>query len=375
MPKISHLSASLLFAACVSIAAIGQTPAPTPTPSSLNSDEGQVIKVESRLVVVPVSVTDANDQPVTGLTVNDFRVLEEGKAQKIETLGTADVVPLEIVLLFDISASTQSMFKFQKETAAQFLGDVMRPIDHAAIFTLGETPILVQPRDTAEKSIAAINNLTLPSKQLTAFYDTVGTAADYLRQNAPEATRRVIVTISDGEDTNSARVISAIQAGYKQVGDKINTIDSKTLYELTVKNRDRAVLSERVRVAKAIQDADTVFYSINPSGSSISLNKISMVGQENMQLLANETGGEAFLPTFKPVDTTDALQNTSDDHQNRILLQKIFRQLAAELRAQYLIEYYPETEYPNGRFVKLDVGLQNAAGRKVRARQGYYVKH
>jgi len=128
-------------------------------------------------------------------------------------------------------------------------------------------------------------------------------------------------------------------------------------------------------VAKAIQDADTVFYSINPSGSSISLNKISMVGQENMQLLANETGGEAFLPTFKPVDTTDALQNTSDDHQNRILLQKIFRQLAAELRAQYLIEYYPETEYPNGRFVKLDVGLQNAAGRKVRARQGYYVKH
>ena len=104
MPKISHLSASLLFAACVSIAAIGQTPAPTPTPSSLNSDEGQVIKVESRLVVVPVAVTDAAGQPVEGLKAEDFRIAEEGRQQKIDHVSPAEQVPLEIVLLFDVSA-------------------------------------------------------------------------------------------------------------------------------------------------------------------------------------------------------------------------------------------------------------------------------
>jgi len=38
------------------------------------------------------------------------------------------------------------------------------------------------------------------------------------------------------------------------------------------------------------------------------------------------------------------------------------------------VQYYPETEYPNGKFIKLDVGLTNPTGRKVRAREGYYFK-
>src|ERR1041385_7554891 len=92
-----------------SLAAISQTPTPTPKPS-LNGDEG-VYKVESRLIVVPVAVTDASGQPVEGPKAEDFRVLEEGKPQKIDHLGTAAQVPLEIALLFDVSASTDAMFK------------------------------------------------------------------------------------------------------------------------------------------------------------------------------------------------------------------------------------------------------------------------
>jgi VWFA-related protein len=183
-----------------------------------------------------------------------------------------------------------------------------------------------------------------------------------------------VLVISDGEDTNSTRIADALQAGYRKLGEKVNTLDSKTLYQLTVANRDQAAKSERVRVGKALQDADVVFYSINPSGSSIQLNEMSAFGEENMQQFADQTGGAAFLPKFAPIDTKDALQNQSNARKNQAALEQIFRQIASELQAQYLVEYYPETEYPVGKFVKLDVSLQNPTGRKIRARQGYYVK-
>jgi hypothetical protein len=61
--------------------------------------------------------------------------------------------------------------------------------------------------------------------------------------------------------------------------------------------------------------------------------------------------------------------------KNQAALDLIFRQLGNELRAQYLVQYYSETDYPTGRFVKLNVSLQNAAGRRLRAREGYYVKN
>jgi Ca-activated chloride channel family protein len=361
----------LSTALIVSLGVIGYSQNPTPTPK-VNDDDG-VIKVDSRLVVVPVSVTDSNGQPVLGLTRDDFRVLEEGKPQKIDNAGTADAVPLEIALLFDVSASTDAMFKFEQETAAKFLQDVLKPSDRATVFTVGASPILVHPRDNAEQTIAAIKSIT-PTKEYTAFYDSVGMAAEYLRKNAPEGTRRVIVVISDGEDTNSTRIAQAIQNGYRQAGDKVNTLDQKTLYQMTVANRDKAAIAERTRISKALQDADTVFYSINPAGSSYQLNQMSVFGQQNMEKFATETGGSAFLPKFAPVDTKDSLQNSSNIKKNQLVLDRIFSQLASELRAQYLIQYYPETDCPNGRFVKLNVTLANPARGKIRAREGYYVK-
>ncbi|HTK26458.1 MAG TPA: VWA domain-containing protein [Pyrinomonadaceae bacterium] len=361
---------SLLFALTFSLSA--QTPAPTATPKI--QEDTEVLKVDSRLVVVPVSVTDAAGQPVQGLTAKDFRIAEEGKEQTIDHVGDAAKVPLEIVLLFDVSASTDAMFKFEQDTAAKFLSEVMRPDDRATIYTVGANPVLVQPRDTAEKSIAAIKAIQ-PTKEFTAFYDSVGEAAEYLRKNAPSGTRRVVVVISDGEDTNSTRIAQAIQNGYKRLGDKLDTMDEKTRLQYTVNSRNEASVRERIRVLHALQNADSVFYSINPGGSSLQLNKISQFGQENMQKFADDTGGSAFLPKFLPIDTKDTLANSSNMKRNSALLEQIFSQLANELRAQYLVQYYSEANFPLNRYVKLDVNLQNPTGRKIRARQGYYVKN
>ena len=351
-------------------AALGQTATPTPKPKA----DDEIIKVESRLVVVPVSVTDANGEAVTGLTAKDFRLSEEGRPQVIENIGTADTVPLEITLLFDISASTDKMFKFEQETAAKFLQDVMRANDRATVFSIGSKVQLVMPRDTADRAVAAIRSIT-PTKGSTAFFDSVGEAAEYLRINSREGTRRVVVVISDGEDTNSVRIAKAIQDGFKRIGDRINTIDSKSLYQLTVSARDDASKQERVRVMRALQDADSVFYSINPAGSSYELNQMSVVGQANMQKFADETGGSAFLPKFLAIDTKDNYQNDINIRKNTETLDRIFRQLANELRSQYLIQYYSESDFPLNKFVKLDVGLTTRSALRLRARQGYYVKN
>ncbi len=363
-----NLAILLGFALYLSAQGFSQTPTPKPSPAVVDDD---IIRVESRLVVVPVSVTDANGQAATGLTAQDFRISEEGRAQTIDSLGNADTVPLEIAILFDISASTDKMFEFEQETAAKFLRDVMKANDRATVFSIGQKGVLVQSRDTAEKSMVSIRAIT-PTKEQTAFYDSVRAAAEHLKKNAPQGTRKVIVIISDGEDTSSEGVVQAIWNAERKIADDVQ---GEKLREIRVKARDSAKLAEQVKVLKSLQDADTVFYSINPAGSSFQLNKMSVFGQQNMQRFAEETGGTAFLPKFLPIDTKDTYQNGNNLRQNQEILSRIFRQLANELRSQYLIQYYSESDFPVNKFVKLDVGLQNKPGLRIRARQGYYVKN
>jgi len=369
--KLSNFVAipALIFAFAFSV--IAQEVKPTPPPAE---DDGEVIKVESRLVVVPVSVLDANGQPVLGLKAQDFRILEESKSQEIAQVSDAEKVPLEIAILFDVSASTDTMFQFEQETAAKFLQEVMRPEDRATIFTIGANPVLIQARDTAEKSAASIKSIQ-PTKSFTAFYDSVFAAADYLQKNAPQGRRKVVIVISDGEDTNSERIRNSIQNGYKSLGKKIDTIDSKSLYQLTVKARNEASLREQNRVLQTLQNADSVFYSINPGGNSYQLNKMSAFGQSNLEKFAGETGGTAFLPKLLPTNLKDQSQNSQNFRKNAETLVTIFRQLANELRSQYLVQYYSESDFPNNKYVKLDVGLKNADKLRVRARQGYFVKN
>jgi VWFA-related protein len=367
-PRVISL---LIFVLATSLSATAQTATPTPQPK-LNGDEG-VYKVESRLVVIPVAVTDASGQPVPGLKVEDFHVIEEGKPQKIDSVATAEQVPLEIALLIDVSSSTDPLFEFEKGAAAQFLRTVMKPNDRATIFLIGEHPVTLAGSQNADQAAETLRGVPPAAKITpTAFYDTVTSAATYLQRNAPVRSRRVIVALTDGEDNWSIMTQEAEMATYRNVD--VNTLTQEKRNELAAKS-DAAHTKARAKILKDLQDADTVFYAVNPAGASFLVNKISVRAQGGLERFASETGGTAFLPKFAPTDTKDALQNSSNMRKNQAALEQIFQQLASELRAQYLVQYYPETEYSTGRFVKLDVGLQNPAGRKVRARQGYYVKN
>jgi Ca-activated chloride channel family protein len=286
-------------------------------PESRAQDSIGTIKIDSSLVEVPVSVTDAAGRPVRNLTARDFQLEENGRPQQIIRLGDPGVAPVEIALLFDITASVFDLFQIERQAALRFLKEAIKPNDAVSIFTIGIRPRLVRSRavgvDLAVKAAMGIE----PTKEPTAFFDTVAEAARYLRRTAAPGAKRVIVVISDGEDMQSAN---------HTVGDAMDEL----------------------------QRSDCLFYSINPSGSSIRLNKISLRAQNDLDSLASATGGSAFL-----------LEGAGD-------LDEAFSQIASDLRAQYLLGYYSTAESADGRFRRITVRTPRRPDLRLRARQGYY---
>ena len=347
-----------------------QTATPTPAATPTIAEEDQVVKVESRLVIVPVSVTDSQGEAVKGLKASDFRISEENRPQIIDAVGNAESVPLEIALLIDVSGSVNPLFEFEKKAAAQFLQTVMKPDDRATIFLIGDKPTPVLQSENAAAAADRLRSV-MPAGKSTAFYDTVSAAAKYLRQTAPVKSLRVIVALTDGEDNWSEMVRDAQLNALNKVD--INKLTPAALNQ-TATNTEAAHIRAQTKISRELQDADTVFYSINPGGTSIKLNKISLRAQTGMEKFANETGGTFFLPSFFPTGTPDQLQNSGNMKKNEATLDRIFKQLANDLRAQYLVQYYSESDFPANKFVKLSVSLQNPANNKIRARQGYYVK-
>ncbi|HEX5705280.1 MAG TPA: VWA domain-containing protein [Pyrinomonadaceae bacterium] len=315
-------------------------PKPTPTPAP---EELDVVRVTSNLIAVPVSVTDANGQPVLGLTADQFRIDEDGRSQQIAQLGDPEQVPLDIALLIDVSASVEARFAFEQKAAADFLRQVMKPGDRAAVFAIGETPRFVQP--LAATDVATRQLLTIkPTRGFTAFFDTILAAEKYLDQNSSQGRRRVMVVLSDGDDT--ARILTASTAPSRK-GD-MNLIGVNAQIALM----QRAQLEAQ----QEVQRAEITFYSINPSGNTMHLNPRSARSQQGMERIAGATGGAAFLP--------------SNDGQ----LPAIFQRIASEIRSQYLLQYYSDNKASGAAFRRIKVTAPARPELRLRAREGYFPK-
>ena len=276
----------------------------------------QPIRVSTNLIQVPVSVTDAEGNAVKTLQKEDFLIEENGIPVAVAHLGEPGETRLEMVLVFDISGSVFARFDFEKEAATSFLHQVFRPKDQVSILSISSAPKIVMSRATTLGVALEGLGLLRPSAADTAFFDSVVAAARLWQEPVELETRRVQIVLSDGED-----------------------------------NRSELQLADALR---EVQQADCIFYSINPAGQSIRLNKISMRGQQAMETLAAQTGGSAFL--------ADKLQD----------LAGIYGRIAAELQAQYLLSYYTPDQKADGSFRRIVVRAPNKAGLRIRSRQGYY---
>jgi Ca-activated chloride channel family protein len=304
-----------------------KTPKPnaSPTPPKIEEDDGEVIRVDSTLVPIPVSVIDAGGQAVTDLKLEDFILQIDGKTAEIGELSRSDT-PVRLALLFDNSSSVTIAREFEKKAATRFFKRVLRPDkDLAALYSVQTGTRLEQPLTKNVSQLTdAIENFPVPAGA-TALLDAVITAAEYLKTAAG---RRVIVIVSDGEDTISDATFE----------DTVRAVQANNCQVYVVKTKDFEN-----------------FKRTGQRGGNANIRALS--AEYRMQELTAQTGGAVY----SPIDEKE--------------LDRAFNQISAELSQQYVLSYYPENEPDKrGEFRAISLNVKNRQNLSVRTRKGYYIQ-
>ena len=174
-----------------------QTPPPPLSPQQLPS----LPPLTSRLVTVPVNAVDQLGAPVAGLDKQDFRVLEDGKQQKIAFFEKESATPLSIVLAIDGSQSLARNERLERDAAKRFIQSLLRDQDELELMEFSDSVREVVPFTSDKKRIEdGLGDLQPGSA--TAMYDAIYLASDILgKTNPANGRRRVLVLITDGGDT------------------------------------------------------------------------------------------------------------------------------------------------------------------------------
>jgi VWFA-related protein len=180
-----------------------------------------IIRTEVGLVNINFTALDRSGRPVRGLKAGDFMAFDNKIPQKIEYFveyaeqGKGNEVPLTIALLIDTSGSVKNKLEYEKATAAEFFKDILRPKEDLAMIIQFDSEVnLVQ--DFTQSHDALLDALDgLKAGNSTALYDAVFLAADEKLKS--ETGRKVMVVITDGDDTSSKvsekEAIEAAQRG------------------------------------------------------------------------------------------------------------------------------------------------------------------
>ena len=281
-----------------------------------DTGDDEVIDVRSNLVPVAASVIDAHGRPLVDLAAKDFELLVEGVRKPIAEVSRYET-PVSMAILFDNSGSQRRARDLERQAAIRFLTRVMRPIDQAAIFSVSTTVTLEQPMTSnVSRLVRTIKRFGEPTGA-TRLLGGVVDAANYLSTHKG---RRVIVIISDGEDTMS------------------EAYPPYVTFDIAV---------------RAAQVTDCQVYSVQ-TGYTDNANLRPAIAESRLQSFAAQTGGAVYTP-----------QRNAD-------LDPAFSQIAADLAQQYVINYYPVDEPTDGRFRRIAVRVLNRQNVRVRARNGYY---
>jgi Ca-activated chloride channel family protein len=305
-------------------------PAPTPKPKTnskteeADDEDGEIISVESNLVPIPVSVLDVSGRAVTDLRLEDFTLQIDGKPAEIGELARSDA-PVRLALLFDNSSSVTTAREFEKRAAIKFFKRVIRPDrDLAALYSVQTGTRLEQPlTKNVAQLVQSIENFPVPAGA-TALLDAIITASNYLR----DATgRRVIVIVSDGEDTISDATFDDVVKAAQAANCQIYVVKTKDFENF--KRTGRRAGSANIRALDA---------------------------ERRMQFLTGQTGGAVY----SPIDERE--------------LDNAFNQISAELAQQYVLSYYPENEREmRGEFRTISLAVKGKQNLTVKTRKGYYV--
>jgi len=289
---------------------------PDQKPADSSSDDQNLptLRATTNEVNVVFTVTDKHGHRVTDLKQNDFRIADDNKPpEEIRSFHAETNLPLQVGLLIDASNSVRDRFKFEQESAIEFLNQTIHPgKDLAFVVGFDVTPEVTQ--DFTDKSEALAHGVhELRPGGGTAMYDALYFACRDKLLKAPKNTpiRRAIILLSDGED-----------------------------------NQSHVTREEAIEMA---QRAEAVVYTIstNVSGTKGSGDKV-------LERIADATGGYAFFP-FQLRDVANAFAAIQD-----------------ELRSQYAVSYKPADFRADGHYRTIEIVAADRKNFRVRARRGYY---
>ncbi|HEY3579700.1 MAG TPA: VWA domain-containing protein [Pyrinomonadaceae bacterium] len=327
-----------------------QTPAP---PEEV--DAGDIVKVNTTLVTIPVSVMDRDGRYVPNLLKDDFRIWEDGVEQEVAFFQSVDK-PFSVVLMLDTSPSTQFRLEDIQDAAIDFVNQ-LRPDDRVMVVSFNDD-IKILSEFTTDRSKLQRAIQRAHTGDGTRLYDAVDMVMN--QQLSRIQGRKAIVLFTDGVDTTSKR------ADYQS-----NMMDAQEL--------DALVYTVQYDTS---QDMNAGSY---PSGGG----QIDVWGS----ILGGIFGGgrrggyprgggfprrggrgtssgdyelaDHYLREI--ADTTGGREYRADTLQN---MSTAFANVAEELRRQYSIGYYPKRPAQPGdrRQIKVRAKQPNLA---VRARDSY----
>ena len=283
-------------------------------PTNPDDDAATTITKTVNEVNVVFTVTDKHGRYVRNLAKRDFAVIDDGKpADQIRSFHNETDLPLQVGLLVDASNSIRDRFKFEQESAVEFLNQTIRPrYDKAFVVGFDVTPEVTQDFTDNTEALSRGVRALRPGGG-TAMYDALYFACrDKLlkeEQNGP--VRRAIILLSDGDD-----------------------------------NMSHVTREEAIEMA---QRAEVIVYTI-----STNISRGSRGGDKVLDRIAEATGGRAFVP-FQLNDVANAFVEIQD-----------------ELRSQYALSYKPADLRMDGRFHTIEILAQNHKGLRVRSRRGYF---
>jgi len=196
---------TLIVALRLAARAAAPQPAPAITPDeasrpvapALGSREPAFAAV-TRAVRVPVSVFGGDDRPVMGLKSTDFRVLENGKPQRV-TLFSGERQPLRIALALDTSGSMQSKI-VEVQSALRHFVDLLEPADQIMVLSFADRVQTLQDFTSDRERLGQVFDMLEPIGG-TSLYDAAYESIRHVAAGPAES--KAVVLVSDGVDTSS----------------------------------------------------------------------------------------------------------------------------------------------------------------------------
>jgi VWFA-related protein len=308
-----------------------KTPAGTPADKADNVElsEGDVIRVDSQLVTLNVSVVDrGTSRGLAGLVQSDFQLFEDGHEQNIVQFESSSA-PFDLVLLIDLSGSTKEVVKLIRAAALRFV-NAARPADRIAVITFAGSSTIVSgftsDRDLLRQRIETIDT----ARGDTKLYDAINFTMNQVRKDANNSRRAAIVVMSDGLDGTIPGISGQIgsQISYRETLSSIQEFDG-VVYTLWLNTE-----------YEAMSPLDT-----QPEAFD--------AGHDRMKEMA-EAGGGVFYEVEKLTDLAGA-----------------YEQVVADLGTVYSLAYRPSNSARDGQWRAIRIGV-NRSNAVARGKRGYY---